>query len=218
MPQTRPNGAVVPTNPDNFQSWTNDLATLADSLNVVVKVANQSARDALTKTWGLVVSRQDLGGTLEVCDGTSWFLVGGGLVAETDYTTVSGGATSLQVIANIASVTFKANRWYEVFAHGGLQNTTANTIALAHLHTDSVSNAANNVTGLTELMGYNVPTTVANQTYRFHLSRKIKYSSDTTVQIKVTCEPQIGGGSVSAAGGSTWPLQLGIIDLGMGTV
>lgn len=72
MAQTLTNGVVVPTNPDNFTNLTNDLATMGNSANVVVKVANQAARDALTKVAGLCVTRADLGGLIEVCDGTNW--------------------------------------------------------------------------------------------------------------------------------------------------
>ena len=73
MSQTLQNGMVVPTNPDAFTNLTSDLATMGNTANVVIKVANQSARDALTgKYQGMVVSRADLGGLLEVFDGTNW--------------------------------------------------------------------------------------------------------------------------------------------------
>jgi hypothetical protein len=73
MSQTLQNGITVPTNPDAFTNLANDLATMGNTANVVIKVANQAGRDALTgKYLGMVVSRADLGGLLEVFDGTNW--------------------------------------------------------------------------------------------------------------------------------------------------
>jgi hypothetical protein len=73
MSQTLSNGIVVPTNPDAFSSLTTDLTTMGNSANVVIPVASQAARDALTKKAGLTVSRTDLPGCpIQVCDGTNW--------------------------------------------------------------------------------------------------------------------------------------------------
>lgn len=72
MPQTRPNGAKVPINADAY-NLAPDLATLGDSLNVVIPVANQAVRDALTPYPGMCVSRLDLAGApIQTYDGTSW--------------------------------------------------------------------------------------------------------------------------------------------------
>jgi hypothetical protein len=60
MPQTLPNGTVVPINSDAY-NLTADLATMGNSSNVVYPVANQAARDALTPTAGMVVLRLDTG-------------------------------------------------------------------------------------------------------------------------------------------------------------
>lgn len=61
MPQTRPNGTVVPINSDEY-NLTPDLATMADSIHVVVPVADKAARDALTPFVGLEVLRLDRDG------------------------------------------------------------------------------------------------------------------------------------------------------------
>jgi hypothetical protein len=71
MPQTLPNGITTPINADAY-NLTADLATMGNSANVVVTVANQAARDALTLTAGLTVCRRDLGWALEIYDGTTW--------------------------------------------------------------------------------------------------------------------------------------------------
>lgn len=71
MPQTLANGIVVPINADAY-NLTADLATTGNSANVIIPVANQAARDALTPTAGMVVCRLDLGWALEIYDGTTW--------------------------------------------------------------------------------------------------------------------------------------------------
>jgi hypothetical protein len=77
MPQTRPNKATTPINADAY-NLTADLATMADSLNVIIKVASQSERDALTVTAGTSVARTDLAGApLQTYDGTQWNQQGG---------------------------------------------------------------------------------------------------------------------------------------------
>ena len=72
MPQTRPNKATTPINADAY-NLTADLATMADSLNVIVRVASQSERDAYPATAGTSVVRTDLAGApMQTFDGTGW--------------------------------------------------------------------------------------------------------------------------------------------------
>jgi hypothetical protein len=74
MPQIRANKIQTPINGDSFPNFVNDLAALADSANVVIPVASQAERDALTKKNGLLVCRTDLPGCpIERCDGTTWW-------------------------------------------------------------------------------------------------------------------------------------------------
>lgn len=73
MPQTRATKITVPVNADAY-NLAPDLATMADSANVVIPVASQAERDALTKKNGLLVVRTDLFGLpIERCDGTNWW-------------------------------------------------------------------------------------------------------------------------------------------------
>lgn len=71
MPQTLANGVQTPINSDAY-NLTADLATMGNSANVIITVANQTARDALTLYAGLCVCRLDLGWALEIYDGTAW--------------------------------------------------------------------------------------------------------------------------------------------------
>lgn len=76
MPQTRPNGIIVPVNADAY-NLTADMATEADSTNVVIPVPNQTARDALTLHTGLTVTRNDVPGQpIEIYNGSSWDRIG----------------------------------------------------------------------------------------------------------------------------------------------
>lgn len=73
MPTTRNNGIVVPINSDAYNP-TADMATMADSANVVIGVANQAARDAIPSPVAgkTTVARADLGGVIEIWNGTYW--------------------------------------------------------------------------------------------------------------------------------------------------
>jgi hypothetical protein len=72
MPQTLANGIKTPINADAY-NLTGDLATMGNSANVVIPVANQAARDALTLYPGLCVCRLDIvSAPIERYDGTSW--------------------------------------------------------------------------------------------------------------------------------------------------
>lgn len=95
MPQTRPNKAVVPVNGDAYNLCP-DLATFADSLGVIVKVANQAERDGLTKVAGLVVARGDWPGVTEICDGTNWWKLGGPQFAEYSFSSAPVNNTQVQ--------------------------------------------------------------------------------------------------------------------------
>jgi hypothetical protein len=88
MPQTRPNKTTVPINSDGY-NLTADLATMADSLNLPIKVVSQTERDALTKSNGGLVVRTDLAGApLNRCDGTNWY--GPGSITPATLTLSSG--------------------------------------------------------------------------------------------------------------------------------
>lgn len=71
--QTLPNGIEVPTNSDTYK-LTEDLAKLGDTSNVVTKVVNQAARDALPNPEaGDPVVRLDVPGMpIEINDGSNW--------------------------------------------------------------------------------------------------------------------------------------------------
>lgn len=71
MTQTRDNGGKVPTNSDEYQ-LTQDLATMADSLNVVTVCTSKTQRDTLTKYEGRMCVRTDLGGQTQTVVSGTW--------------------------------------------------------------------------------------------------------------------------------------------------
>lgn len=100
-----PTSTFVPNIPQDVQNLATDL-----DQKVVVPVATQAARDALTKYVGLEVARQDSGGRHERWNGSRWTRVStsdstigsdyltaqvivGGTVAWTDYAVVTGTST-----------------------------------------------------------------------------------------------------------------------------
>lgn len=74
------NKGLAPAGTDGWR-LTPDVQAAMESLNVVVPVATQTERDALTpplgKYVGMAVTRADLNGRIEVWDGAIWRAVGG---------------------------------------------------------------------------------------------------------------------------------------------
>jgi len=68
MPQTRPNGTVVPINSDEY-NLTADLETMADTTRVIYPVADKTERDALTPNLGMQVCRLDRDGWIQTYTG-----------------------------------------------------------------------------------------------------------------------------------------------------
>jgi hypothetical protein len=136
-----------------------------------------------------------------------------GLGTMVEFTSNSGTAVGQQIVMNIPSFTFLANRWYEIEWTAGVVNTTGpSSVPLAQLFSCSTADAAPAITGLTELMGHNTLFTASYQTARVDMKRKIKFTTNTTKQIKASLHGNGQGCYVSA--GPTYPAQLSIIDLG----
>lgn len=71
MPSTRQNKMITITNDETYDLQTH-MNRLADSTNVVIPVASQAERDALTPIAGMWVARNDRNGDLEGYNGASW--------------------------------------------------------------------------------------------------------------------------------------------------
>lgn len=140
MSQIRPNKIQVPTNPDNFANFTADLATMADTANVVIRVASKAERDALTKANGLMVARTDLAGCpIQRCDGTNWTGAAACvLTANTSQSFADGTSTAVNFatavvdtdsMSNLGSfptrVTITAPGRYQISGGGGFSTNTA---------------------------------------------------------------------------------------------
>lgn len=99
--QTLQNGIVVPTNSDEYD-LTDDMAGMGNTANVIIKVANAAARDALTKTAGMCVYRLDTG-RIEAWNGSRW-AVPATTERGRDYTTPSTIANT--VYQTVATTSF----------------------------------------------------------------------------------------------------------------
>lgn len=119
------------------------------------------------------------------------------------------GTTNTWVAIYIPSFTFKANRNYQIIWTGAAYSSTAQQGALAQIQSCSTADAAAANTGLTELMGYNLVDVIANQNYKFNVTRGLSFTADTSLQIKGTLTT-----TENLAAGPTYPSQLSIIDLG----
>lgn len=141
-----------------------------------------------------------------------------GLKAEVDMTAAGSAiGTTVAVVMNIPSFTFKANRWYCLEFNGAAQpNNGGACMALAQIFSCSTADAANATTNMTELKGYNINFngggTINNNFYG--VRRLIKYSVDTTLQIKGCLTSATTGVTWTPVAGATWPTQLSITDMG----
>jgi hypothetical protein len=90
------NGIQVPTNGDAY-NLADDLATMGNTTNVIVRASNAAARDALTKYDGLSVRRMDLTGRpTETWDGSVWNrspVITSGSPVTDGFWTMTGGLT-----------------------------------------------------------------------------------------------------------------------------
>lgn len=136
-----------------------------------------------------------------------------GTVALVEMTSAGGTTSTQQIVMNIASFTFKANRRYEIEWTMGAVGITAGTTGLAQLFSCSTADGAQAITGLTELTGFNLDWRQASQTSRIVAKRKIMFTVDTTLQIKASLNGN--GNSCYCSAGATWPGQLSIEDKGM---
>lgn len=132
MPQTLPNGITAPINADAY-NLTNDLATFGNSANVIITVASQAARDALTPFAGMTVYRNDLtGNVLETWDGGRWLST-----AQTAYTpTLTAGTTNPSIGTGSAVGTYSivgktmTGQFYITFGSGSSVGSGAYQVSL----------------------------------------------------------------------------------------
>jgi len=147
MPQTLPNGITSPINSDAY-NLAADLATMGNSANVIIPVANQAARDALTAVNGMVVLRQDTGAIecylsgawvpVTQVQGASPYMMHAGAVTVTVPAGNGAGTASVTfptaftqapiITVNINALT--GNNSYKLEAHAYGQTTTGFTMDL----------------------------------------------------------------------------------------
>lgn len=226
MPQTRSNLGQTPINADTF-NLTGDLATLVDSMEVLVPVASQAAGDtvataraaagfAVTDARPLFIYNTT-SKTIQVKDSGGWrdldFPLG--LVNQSTVTTSSAAiGGSVAVVNNIPTFTFKAGRKYRITWTFEFNGSVAGNFIDTSIHTCSTSDPASQTTGLTKIGGSSLY--VAAATTGTHGEATAYYNpvSDSTLQVKFTAFVWVGGGTVVISASSTNPARYSIIDEG----
>lgn len=137
-----------------------------------------------------------------------------GLQYEGVVTAGSGAFTTLAVVNNIPTFTFKAGRRYEIVWDGHYQSTVAGDYLDLSIQTCATTDAAGLTTGLT-LLRQKTFRCNAVSTLEPHVVRAtVKYASDTTVQIKFLGARGAGTGSGSITGSAITTILYQINDMG----
>jgi hypothetical protein len=180
-------------------------------------VYSQAERDALAAYDGLIVQRRDLTGRpLETYNGTAWGPgpSAQGLVDQAIVTASSGGFTSLTVVNNIPSFTFKAGRRYEITWDGHHQSTAAGDYIDMQIATCATTDSASLTTGLTVLRQKTFQCPAANQLSPDIIKAPVTYAVDTTKQIKFAAQRASGTGTLSTTASANVNILYQIHDVG----
>ena len=225
MPQQRPNKAQTPINSDAF-NLTPDLATLADTLGVIVPVANRTEADSVataraTAGWPVTDARplyvhNAATGRLEIkvtAGWKDWNTPLGPLYK--NKVTASSGAVSDAIIQNIATFTFTAGRAYRIVWDPSVSASDTTSSFNLGVHSASTADAAALLTGLTVLEQRTVSVNNANTTQ--HVGPITAYydpASTVTIQIKFRIQRVAGAGTMLVSSGTDQPSQYRIYDDG----
>jgi hypothetical protein len=123
--------------------------------------------------------------------------------------------TTPVVVNNVPTFTFKANRWYEITWDFSYYCSVANAYPQFLITTCSTADAAALATGLTSIRFLTLSTPIAGNSEGGTVRRRIKYTTDTTLQIKFCSLISAGGGSVVITSAADSPVQYAITDLGL---
>lgn len=107
----------------------------------------------------------------------------------------SAPTTTIAVIDNIESFTFKANRRYRISWNCSYTQSVATDYFDAKIQTCSTADASNLTTGLTELIGRSCSAHSAGAGQPLYVEDIRKYVADTTLQIKFTVARTLGTGN-----------------------
>jgi hypothetical protein len=180
-------------------------------------VYSQTERDALVAYDGLIVQRRDLTGRpLETYNGTAWGPgpSAQGLVHQAIGTVGSGGFTSLTVVNNIPSFTFKAGRRYEITWDGHHQSSVAGDYIDMQIATCATTDSASLTTGLTVLRQKTFECPGINQLSPDIIKAPVTYAVDTTKQIKFAAQRASGTGTLSTTASANVNILYQIHDVG----
>lgn len=189
---------------------------------VPIPVRNQAERDEITPSYGTEVRRMDsvpVGRIREWWNGSIWKLPAEalGIVAYVELPGNTGTINTIQVVLNIPSFTFRAGRRYRVgTSGGGYSNTTSATYGFT-VSSCSTGDAASATSGLTQLKARSFRWDVAGEgreALADATRNNLIYSTDTTLQVKLTAAAVVGTGSLVLTSDATNRVMLYIEDLG----
>lgn len=138
-----------------------------------------------------------------------------GLVNQAIGTSTSGGiTTTLTIISNIATFTFKANRNYLIVWDGHISSTVDGDVADLSINTCAVADSASLNTGLTVKRQKTRKVVGANAMADFVIHAPVKFGVDTTLQIKFAMVRASGSGSVTVQASANVNVLYRILDEG----
>ena len=130
------------------------------------------------------------------------------------YVAANSGIVSDAIIDNFPSVTFKAGRKYEITWEADWQHDTANNYFGMSINSAATTDAANLLTGLTQLDTSTNLCNNANSAQHFRTTAFFEPTSDTTLQIKFRLQRLVGGGVAQINGNATNKIKYTIKDEG----
>lgn len=136
-----------------------------------------------------------------------------GLVATKTQSGNSGRITTATVIDNLASFTFRANRNYRISWQGNYYTNGIATMQLSITHAPT-SDPASSLSNLVTLRSLAHRITVAGEGRGYLLRGRVKFSADTTRQVKVMAGRATGDGDAVFTSGGPGEGVIDIEDLG----
>ena len=110
-------------------------------------------------------------------------------------TSVSASVSSLSVIENIPSYTFKAGRRYRLVWDFTYVLSVANDYFDCKINSASIADDSALTTGLTELIKRPITAALSGAGQHGRVTAFVKYAVDTTVQLKYTVQRTVGTGT-----------------------
>jgi hypothetical protein len=124
------------------------------------------------------------------------------------------GLSTLSVVENFATFTFRGGRKYRIVWATGFEISAASNYFNIAIHTASTADAAGAITGLTTIMTRSLTANNAGSGEFFYLEAPYEPAADETKQIKFTVARALGAGTFTPKASAPSPAWFYIEDLG----